>query len=66
MFRLEDYERFVFVMSVLEHYSEHDCALLLGSSVAEVREAHTRALNDLAHSPHMDRSQNQIFVQEKK
>jgi len=66
VFRLEDYERFVFVMSVLEHYSEHDCALLLGSSVAEVREAHTRALNDLAHSPHMDRSQNQIFVQEKK
>jgi hypothetical protein len=27
--RLEDFERFVFIMSVLEHYSEHDCALLL-------------------------------------
>jgi DNA-directed RNA polymerase specialized sigma24 family protein len=64
--RLEDYERFVFVMSVLEHYSQHDCALLLGCSVPEVREAHTRALSDLAHSPHMNRSQNPIFVQEKK
>ena len=63
---LEDYERFVFVLSVLEHYSQHDCALLLGCSVREVREAHVRALNDLAHSPHMDRSQTQILVQETK
>jgi DNA-directed RNA polymerase specialized sigma24 family protein len=63
---LEDYERFVFVMSVLEHYSQHDCALLLGCSVPEVREAHTRALNDLPHSPRVERSQNHIFVQEKK
>src|SRR5580692_2658144 len=58
--RLADFDRFVFVMSVLEHYSEHDCALLLGCSVPEVREAHIRALNDLAHSPHMNRSQNHI------
>ena len=58
VFGLEDYERFVFVMSVLEHYSHHDCALLLGCSVPEVREAHTRALNDLAHSLHANRSQN--------
>src|SRR5690349_15183851 len=65
VFGLEDYERFVFVMSVLEHYSEHDCALLLGCSVLEVREAHTRAVNDLAHSPHMDRSQSPGFLQEK-
>jgi len=65
VFGLEDPERFVFVMSVLEHYSEHDCALLLGCSVLEVREAHTRAMNDLVHSPHMDRSQNQGFLQEK-
>jgi DNA-directed RNA polymerase specialized sigma24 family protein len=66
MFVLEDYERFVFVMHVLEHYSQHDCALLLGCSVPEVREAHTRALNDLAHSPHAGRFQNQMFMQEKK
>jgi|SRR5882762_4852917 len=30
VFGLEDYERFVFVMCVLEHYSQHVCALLLG------------------------------------
>jgi DNA-directed RNA polymerase specialized sigma24 family protein len=65
VFGLEDHERFVFVMSVLQHYSEHDCALLLGCSVLEVREAHTRAMNDLAHSPRVDRSQDQGFLQEK-
>ncbi|MGA8271714.1 MAG: hypothetical protein WB919_09170, partial [Candidatus Sulfotelmatobacter sp.] len=45
---LEDFERFVFVMSVLEHYSQHDCALLLGRSISEVRGARVRALEDLA------------------
>jgi hypothetical protein len=45
---LEDYKRFVFVMSVLEHYSEHDCAQLLWCSVPEVREARTRAFKELA------------------
>ena len=49
--RLEDFERFVFVMSVLEHYSEYDCALLLGCSVREIREGRTRALKELADSP---------------
>ena len=63
---LEDHERFVFVMSVLERYSEPDCALLLGCSVREVREARTRALKELANSPHADRSQKQLLVQEKK
>jgi hypothetical protein len=29
-------------------------------------ETDTRALNDLAHSPHMNRSQNQMLVPEKK
>jgi RNA polymerase sigma factor (sigma-70 family) len=46
--RLRDFERFVFIMSVLERYSQHDCALLLGSSISEVRAAHTRALDALA------------------
>ena len=45
--RLEDFERFVFVMSALEHYSEHDCALLLGCSVREIREGRTRALKQM-------------------
>jgi DNA-directed RNA polymerase specialized sigma24 family protein len=49
--RLADFDRFVFVMSVLEHYSEHDCALLLGCSAIEIREGRTRALKELATSP---------------
>ena len=64
--RLKDYERFVFVLSVLEHYSEHDCAQLLGCSVLEIREARSRALNELATSLHMDRSQDEFVVLGKK
>jgi DNA-directed RNA polymerase specialized sigma24 family protein len=56
--RLADFERFVFVMSVLEHYSEHDCALLLGCSGREIREGRTHALKELADLPQMDRSEN--------
>jgi DNA-directed RNA polymerase specialized sigma24 family protein len=47
---LEDFERFVFVISILEHYSEQDCALLLGCSVQPVREARARALQRMASS----------------
>ena len=47
--RLGDFERFVFVMSVLEHYSHHECALLLGCSVWEVRGG-LHALEQLAAS----------------
>jgi DNA-directed RNA polymerase specialized sigma24 family protein len=64
--RLADFDRFVFVMSILEHYSEHDCALLLGCSAKDVREGRTRALKELADSTHMEPSENELFVQEKK
>jgi DNA-directed RNA polymerase specialized sigma24 family protein len=64
--RREDFERFVFTMSVLEHYSEHDCSLLLGCSVREIREGHVRALNELTDSPQMEPCENQLFVEEKK
>lgn len=63
---LEDFERFVFVMSVLEHYSEHDCALLFGCSPREIREGRTRALKELAASHQMESSENQLLVQEKR
>ena len=46
--RLADFERFVFVLGVLEHYREHECALLLGCSASEVRDARTRAIEELA------------------
>lgn len=46
--RLADFERFVFVMCVLERYRESECALLLGCSASQVREACTRAIQALA------------------
>ena len=45
---LADFERFVFVLCVLEHYREHECALLLGCGPSEVRDARTRAIVELA------------------
>jgi hypothetical protein len=45
---LGDFERFVFVLCVLERYREHDCALLLSCSASEVREARTQAIQKLA------------------
>ena len=41
--------RFAFVMSVLERYSLHDCALLLGCSPREVSQMRVCAINDLSH-----------------
>jgi DNA-directed RNA polymerase specialized sigma24 family protein len=44
---LDDFDRFVFVMSVLERDSEHECALLLGCTPSDVREARRRSLQQL-------------------
>jgi DNA-directed RNA polymerase specialized sigma24 family protein len=46
---LADFERFVFVLCVLEHYREHECALLLSCSASEVREARTQAIQEVAN-----------------
>jgi hypothetical protein len=45
---LPDFDRFVFVLRVLERYPENECALLLGSLRSQVREACTCALKKLA------------------
>lgn len=58
---LEDFERFVFVISVLEHYSVHECALLLGCSQQTVREGRTRALFGLVDSSLMVVSREDSF-----
>jgi len=50
---LADFERFVFVLCVLERYREHECALLLGCSASEVRDARTRAIEELASNGEM-------------
>jgi DNA-directed RNA polymerase specialized sigma24 family protein len=46
--RLASFERFVYVMSVLEGYSARDCSSLLCCTVREAVEARTRALQQLA------------------
>ena len=48
--RLQHFERFVFVMSVLEKYSDQDCSVLLGCSRQDVGETRIRALLHLAES----------------
>ncbi len=45
---LQDFERFVFVITVLEGRSEHECALLLDSSLRNVRNARIRATEHIA------------------
>jgi DNA-directed RNA polymerase specialized sigma24 family protein len=47
--RLGDFERFVFVLCVLERYREHECALLLGCSDSVVREARSQAIGQFAN-----------------
>jgi hypothetical protein len=45
---LGDFERFVFVMTVLEQLSDRDSALLLGCLIEEIRAARVRALEEVA------------------
>lgn len=44
---LPDFDRLVFVISVLEGYSMHDCALLLGRSPRDISEARQRVVNQV-------------------
>ena len=63
---LGDFERFVFIMSVLEHYSEHECALLLGRSSNEIREARARAIKELTDLSRRDLLLHELIQQETK
>ena len=51
---LEPFERFVYVMTVLERYSDLDCSLLLGCARRDVIAARTRAFEQIgsAMAPH--------------
>jgi DNA-directed RNA polymerase specialized sigma24 family protein len=53
--KLPAFERFVFVMSVLEEYSDHECALHLVSTRAEIRAARTRALEQMGTAAELRR-----------
>ena len=45
---LPDFDRFVYVLSVLERYADQNCAVLLGVSRPEVRETRLRALQHIS------------------
>ncbi len=45
---LHSFERFVFIMSILEKHSVHECSLLLGSSRRDVMNARSAAMRHLA------------------
>jgi hypothetical protein len=58
------FERFVFVMSVLEQYSDQDCSLLLGCPRRDVAARRTRALARIASSAEVrstPRSESQML-----
>lgn len=44
---LAPFERFVFVMSVLERYSDHECSILLGCPRRDIATARARAMRQL-------------------
>ena len=44
---LAPFERFVFVMSVLERYSDHECSILLGCPRRDIAMARARAMRQL-------------------
>jgi hypothetical protein len=48
--KLRDFDRFVFVLSVLEKYSDQESSALLGCSRQDVRKARRRGLQQLAES----------------
>lgn len=45
---LEDFDRFVFVISVLERYTDQDTSALLGCTLQQVREARVRAFQQIS------------------
>jgi hypothetical protein len=54
---LEPFDRFVYVITVLEHYSDHECALLLVCAPRDVLPARTRALQQIGRQVEMDSRQ---------
>jgi hypothetical protein len=62
--QLAPLERFVFVMSALERYSDHECSLLLGCTRRDVTEARARALQHLGRLMNPQRDQAVVGLKE--
>jgi len=63
--RLDDLERFVYVLSVLERYSEQDCAALLEIPRQKVRDARIRAMQQVADSSEQPASATNEIARER-
>jgi hypothetical protein len=50
---LEPFDRFVYVMTVLERYSDHECSVLLGCGRRDVVAARTHSLQQLGSATEM-------------
>jgi DNA-directed RNA polymerase specialized sigma24 family protein len=62
---LEPFERIVYVVTVLEHYSDHECSLLLGCPRRDVLPARTRALEQIGRQVEMnDRQLSNLSAQD--
>ena len=46
--RLNDLERFVYVLSVIERFADQECAVLLGTSLKEMRETRATAVQQVS------------------
>lgn len=63
---LPEFERFVFVICVLERYSIHDCALLLGKSPREVNAVRHRVGNQVGQNDEPGNSSQRFVSRELK
>jgi DNA-directed RNA polymerase specialized sigma24 family protein len=61
---LEPFERVVYVTTVLEHYSDHECSLVMGCARRDILPARTRALEQLGRQVGMqDRQPSNVSAQ---
>jgi DNA-directed RNA polymerase specialized sigma24 family protein len=63
--KLPTFERFAFVMSVLEGYSDHECALHLACQRADITAARSRALSRMEWSAELHRAPGGIVSDQK-
>jgi hypothetical protein len=50
---LDPFERVVYVVTVLEHHSDHECSLLLGRARRDILPVRSRALEQIGHQTEM-------------
>jgi hypothetical protein len=70
LLELKTFDRFVFVMSVLERYSDQDCKALLGGSRQDIVRARIRALKSVSTfkeglAPNVISDSGRLFVQQR-